>query len=72
MQVRVTVESGALDIISSWQLLTVWLLCLLTEFYGLDPNIMVKALRVLQRDSRADVFDGASPDEVAVKFRAAS
>ena len=39
-----------------------------SEFHGLSDGILVGALRVLERDGRAELFSGSSDDSLGVKF----
>ena len=39
-----------------------------TEFHGLDTDTLVKALRSLEKDRKAELFASASADQMGVKF----
>ena len=38
------------------------------EFHGLDPSILLKALTILERQGKAQIFQGSNPEDRGVKF----
>lgn len=38
------------------------------DFHGLDKGVILEALRTLQEQGRADLYEGSSLDEMGVKF----
>ncbi len=38
------------------------------EFHGLDPAVLLKALKILETDGKAQIFQGTNPDDRGVKF----
>lgn len=39
-----------------------------TEFYGLADSILLRALRILEKEKKAQIFRGNDADSVGVKF----
>ena len=43
-------------------------LLLILELHGMDETLLLKALRCLEAQGKAQVFTGASKDDLGVKF----
>jgi hypothetical protein len=40
----------------------------LTEFYKIDTDTLMKALQALEKEGKAQIFQGSSADNLGVKF----